>query len=391
MAIKSESITIQYIAWNTLSNCGETGDSANHTLRVITDGTAAAASNAPSEIDATNAPGVYKITLTAGEMAGDYVSLVGKSSTANVVIIPVSISTERGIVSTNLDATVSSRSSHSAADVTGGTTVADAESNIRGADSDTLETLSDQLDGTSTFDPSSQAVDVGSVNGTSVTSPDDLKADISTLATSAALSALETHGDTTWTTADVSALATAAALSTVDGIVDAIKAVTDQLPDNGALTSIATAAALATVDTVVDAIKAKTDQLAFTDSTIDANVDSVEASISESDIADIADAVWDETAGDHTTEGTTGEALNTLGTTGATQYTYTAEDGDGLPIDGCRVWITTDQAGSDLVQGPKTTNASGEATFVIDDGDYYIWREKSGYNITPNPVAETIG
>ena len=45
-----------------------------------------------------------------------------------------------------LDAAVSSRSSHSASDVTGGTTVAAAESNIRGADSDTLKTLSDQID-----------------------------------------------------------------------------------------------------------------------------------------------------------------------------------------------------------------------------------------------------
>ena len=48
-----------------------------------------------------------------------------------------------------LDATISSRSSHSANDVTGGRTVAQAESNIRGADSDTLKTLSDQIDSTS--------------------------------------------------------------------------------------------------------------------------------------------------------------------------------------------------------------------------------------------------
>jgi len=59
----------------------------------------------------------------------------------------------------------------------------------------------------------------------------------------------------------LSSLATAAALSTVDGIVDAIKAVTDLLPDSGALSSLATAAALTTVDTVVDAIKAVTDNL----------------------------------------------------------------------------------------------------------------------------------
>ena len=44
----------------------------------------------------------------------------------------------------------------------------------------------------------------------------------------------------------------------------AIKAVTDALPDAGALTSIATAAALTTVDTEVGQVKAVTDQMVFT-------------------------------------------------------------------------------------------------------------------------------
>lgn len=54
--------------------------------------------------------------------------------------------------------------------------------------------------------------------------------------------------------AGLTALATAANLATVDTVVDAIKAVTDLLPDAGALSSLSTAAALATVDSVVDAI-----------------------------------------------------------------------------------------------------------------------------------------
>lgn len=52
----------------------------------------------------------------------------------------------------------------------------------------------------------------------------------------------------------LSSLATASDLATVDTVVDAIKAVTDNLPDSGALTSLATASALATVDSNVDAI-----------------------------------------------------------------------------------------------------------------------------------------
>jgi hypothetical protein len=67
-----------------------------------------------------------------------------------------------------------------------------------------------------------------------------------------------------FTTEIQAGLATAANLATVDTVVDGIKAVTDLLPDAGALTSLATAANLATVDTVVDGIKAKTDSLTFT-------------------------------------------------------------------------------------------------------------------------------
>lgn len=50
-----------------------------------------------------------------------------------------------------------------------------------------------------------------------------------------------------------------APIATVDTVVDGIKAVTDLLPDAGALSSLATATALATVDTVVDGIQTDLD------------------------------------------------------------------------------------------------------------------------------------
>ena len=68
---------------------------------------------------------------------------------------------------------------------------------------------------------------------------------------------LTTQGDTNETKID-----------TADTVVDAIKAVTDNLPNSGALTDLATAAALSTVDTVVDAIKVVTDLLANSAGTI---------------------------------------------------------------------------------------------------------------------------
>ena len=89
------------------------------------------------------------------------------------------------------------------------------------------------------------------------------------------------------------ALATAANLATVDTVVDAIKAVTDNLPDSGALTTLLSNVAailtdtgttipgtlatidgkVDTVDTVADAVKAKTDSLTFTVANqVDANI-----------------------------------------------------------------------------------------------------------------------
>jgi len=62
-----------------------------------------------------------------------------------------------------------------------------------------------------------------------------------------------------WATA--TGFATEAKQDIIDAVVDAIKAVTDNLPNSGALTDLATAAVLATVDAVVDAIKLKTDNL----------------------------------------------------------------------------------------------------------------------------------
>lgn len=95
MATRGVSLTIQYVAWDTASNAGKTGDAANHTLRWIKDGTAAAPTNSPSEVDATNAPGVYSLTLTATETDCNIGTLAGTSSTGNVSIIPVTIQFER--------------------------------------------------------------------------------------------------------------------------------------------------------------------------------------------------------------------------------------------------------------------------------------------------------
>jgi hypothetical protein len=95
MPSRGQSITLAYTAWDTVANAGKTGNVANHVLRWIKDGTAAAPTNTPTEVDATNAPGIYKLTLTATECTCDFGVLAGKSSTANVSLMPIAVSFEQ--------------------------------------------------------------------------------------------------------------------------------------------------------------------------------------------------------------------------------------------------------------------------------------------------------
>jgi hypothetical protein len=98
MAIKGQPLTVGYIAWNTSTNSPATGDAANHALQLVQDGAATAPTNSPVEVGSAISPGLYKLSLIAGEMNYLCIILCGKSSTANVVIIPLVIITERGIL-----------------------------------------------------------------------------------------------------------------------------------------------------------------------------------------------------------------------------------------------------------------------------------------------------
>jgi hypothetical protein len=95
MPSRGQSLTVEYSAVDTATNLGRTGDVANHTLRWVKDGTAAAPTNGASEVDATNCPGLYKVTLTAAECTCDFGTLAGKSGTANTAIIPTKVQFEQ--------------------------------------------------------------------------------------------------------------------------------------------------------------------------------------------------------------------------------------------------------------------------------------------------------
>lgn len=182
-----------------------------------------------------------------------------------------------------------------------------------GADGDTLETLSDQIDATAT------AAALATVDGI----VDDILLDtaeigaagagLTALATQASVNDLPTNSEltTALAAADDAVLAAIAALNDLSSAgaqaaaaaaLAAYDAATGTDVTN-ATSPLATAAALATVDGIVD------DILVDTSTTLPAAI----AGVSAPTAAAVADAVWDEALAGHLAAGSTGEALSDAG------------------------------------------------------------------------------
>ena len=62
----------------------------------------------------------------------------------------------------------------------------------------------------------------------------------------------------------------------------------------------------------------------------------------------------------------------------------------GVPVDGVEVWLTTDEAGANVVHGTIVSDAFGLANFgVIDSGTYFVWRQIAGMDFS-NPQSITV-
>lgn len=110
----------------------------------------------------------------------------------------------------------------------------------------------------------------------------------------------------------------------------------------------------------------------------------------------VADAVWDEALSGHVVAGSSGAKLTTAAIGGATtgagaiSWPYVVTNAiTGLPIADVDVWVSTDLAGSNVIASGRT-NQAGTITFNLDAGTVYMWRQKSGYNFSPNPDTEVV-
>ena len=86
---------IALFAFDSTTSAPKTGDAANITPYVSKDGgtVTVLATATVAELSSTNAPGMYECTLSQAETSADRLLFSGKSSTANVVVMPVQVFT----------------------------------------------------------------------------------------------------------------------------------------------------------------------------------------------------------------------------------------------------------------------------------------------------------
>lgn len=90
MILRGVATKVEVFAFDYSTGAPKTGDAANITVYVAKDhGTATVLGDtSATEVDSTNAKGVYRFDVTATEMDADHLLFTGKSSTANVAIVP---------------------------------------------------------------------------------------------------------------------------------------------------------------------------------------------------------------------------------------------------------------------------------------------------------------
>lgn len=343
-----------------------------------------------SEVDSTNMPGIYEIGLPdaaidATSEGSVVVMLKGATDMAPVLLEieldAVDYKSAASFGLSNLDAAISSRSTF---DASSNQVTTDAASRTASqADVSALATAS-SIAALNDFNPASQAVQnvvtVGTVSNAVTTD----------------------SASRTASQADVSSLATASEVASIDALVDEIKAVTDNLPNSGALTDIATAAAVVTIDSVADSILVIANKLdsameadglvsRFTTNALEQAPSSsggdATASNQSAIITHLTDIKGSGFASTDTLEAIRdrGDSAWTTGGSGSGIYslTVTCQDSSGSAVANVRVNI--DGTTTTLV-----TNSSGQCVFNLDAGDYSLVASPPSEFNTPADTAVTV-
>ena len=106
-------------------------------------------------------------------------------------------------------------------------------------------------------------------------------------------------------------------------------------------------------------------------------------------VAAITSAVSTIRGADSDTLKTLSDQLDDVGTLGAGAIAWPITISvSGNPVDGVDVWVTTDEAGSNVIASGET-NDNGLVTFMLDVGDYFAWKQSAGFAFT-NPESFTV-
>lgn len=77
---------------------------------------------------------------------------------------------------------------------------------------------------------------------------------------------------------------------------------------------------------------------------------------------------------------------------GSTEVEIVTVDDESNPVDGAAVWVSTDEAGTNVIAGTLYSAGNGRVKFMLDtDMNYWVWRQISGFDFTPNPEMITLG
>lgn len=145
MATRNVSMTVTFVAWDTSANTGKIDDQSNIAVKWIKDGTVETLdTNTVTQVDSTNCPGIYKVTISAAEANCNIGTLAGKSTTSNIVVLPITIQFER--------------LPDAAPAANGGLPTVDASNHINGIQ-DTLSVNVTQIEGSDATDQINAACD----------------------------------------------------------------------------------------------------------------------------------------------------------------------------------------------------------------------------------------
>jgi len=357
---KNVACTITYTAWDTDANAPKTGDVAQHTMRIIADGTAGAITATPVEVE----NGEYKIVVAADENTGVAMTLEGASSTTYIEIIPVKWTNEIGadmqyILGHQLEQT--------------GTQVAD-----------NFQTYFDVASQTFT---SGTALANFKATGFSTHSADNVYtafgdgSNLTTCATATGFNIVvpPTVAQLNARTLVTAEYATLAGQSTIAGYTDTLEALGATI-----------AGYTDTLETSATTIAGYTDSLESAVSTLQGTANSILTDTGTT-LHQFVDEVENLLKNVSYGLAALKAALDTIPSiaAGGTSTIIECQVG-GSPVDGVEVWMTTDEAGANVVHGTFVSNAFGLADFgAIDSGTYFVWRQLAGYNFE-NPEEITV-